>query len=1002
MAKTFRLFLLIGSSAALATAAHADEAAARRFFAEKVHPILTEHCHKCHGAEEKLKGNFRLTSREGLLHGGDLGQALNEADPAKSLLLESVAYTNDELQMPPKAKLSAAQIGILTEWVTKHGAIYDPALEIKGEATEKKAGFTITNEKRKWWSYQPVKNVPPPAVSNADWGKNGIDAFIFSKLDTAKLAPNGPAEPGALIRRATYDLIGLPPTLDEVKRFEAAFAKDADTAWKTLIDDLLARPQYGEKWARHWLDLVRYAESNGFERDNPKPHIWRYRDYVIDAFNEDKPYDRFVIEQIAGDEIPQPTKESLTATGFHRLMQWDDEPADREQHRYDVLADNVAMTSETFLGMTMGCARCHDHKVDPISQRDYYSFMAFFHGVTHYDTPGTLIAWASAGEKQAFEAKKAVELADLKRKSDALEAEVAAMLAKEPPAQPRAAQTGRPVTFVDDARGGGAEWEYTLNQPGPDWNSVGFRDKSWIKARSGFGVAGTPGAKVNTAWNTPDIWMRAQFGLEALPNTLVMEIHHDEDVEVYLNGQLVFEAKGYLRDYEVVELPRTAIDALQTGRNIVAVHCKQTGGGQYIDLALRTAPAGGGGAGGAGGAVTATEILSGKGDFRRIKSLTVALGRDVAKEWKELQRKMDETRRRQSGEMINAVTEHGPQPAPLTVHLRGSAHAPGDPVQPAFPAVLSGGNDPKPAEFAPVEWDGRATSGRRIALAKWIASPENPLTARVIVNRLWQHHFGRGIAASSSDFGGLGELPTHPELIDWLASELVRQGWSLKAMHRLIMNSRAYRMSSAPNAANLAQDPENKLFWRFNMRRLTAEELRDSILAVSGNLNPASGGEWVYPPLPKEVLATASRPGAQWPISPRTEDHFRRSVYIHVKRSLRHQMLADFDQADTDSTCAVRFATTVPTQALAMLNSEFVNQQAAILAKYLQKAGAKPEDQVKSGLALALQREPKADEVTQCINFIQEIKTRAGLDDQAALERFALLALNLNEFVYLD
>ncbi|MCB1077855.1 MAG: DUF1553 domain-containing protein, partial [Verrucomicrobiae bacterium] len=300
------------------------------------------------------------------------------------------------------------------------------------------------------------------------------------------------------------------------------------------------------------------------------------------------------------------------------------------------------------------------------------------------------------------------------------------------------------------------------------------------------------------------------------------------------------------------------------------------------------------------------------------------------------------------------------------------------------------------------EHEGRVSSGRRIALAQWIASPDNPLTARVIMNRLWQHHFGRGICPSTNDLGGLGETPTHPELLEWLASELIREGWSLKAMHRLILNSRAYRMSSAPNEANFAKDPENKAFWRYNMRRLTAEEMRDSILAISGNLNRETFGPWVFPPLPQEVLATASRPGQAWPVSKDTREHFRRSIYIHVKRSLRHPMMADFDQADTDSPCAVRFSTTVPTQALAMLNSEFINRQAGVLADRLSQFSRDPQEQVKEGLTLALQRDPSADEIRQCLNFMQGIQSQSRLDDRVALERFALMTLNLNEFVFLD
>lgn len=967
------------------------EAEAIQFYAEKVHPILEANCFDCHGGEDKLKGNFRITSHAGLLRGGDYGPGIDEADPAKSVILDMVNYVSDDYQMPPKAKLPDEQIAILTTWITKYHGAFDPALEIEGDASERRRGFTVSDEDRQWWSYRPLRpDQAPPKVSESAWQENGIDAFVHAKLEEAGLEPNAPADPEKLCRRVFYDLIGLPPTLAEVEQFTAAWQQDADAAWNSLIDDLLSRPQYGEKWARHWLDVVRYAESNGFERDNSKPHMWRYRDYVIEAFNEDKPYDQFIIEQLAGDEIEKPTMDSLIATGFHRLMQWDDEPADRKQHVFDVLADDVQVTSEAFLGMTMGCARCHDHKADPISQKDYYSFMAFYNGITHYKTEGTLLSWASEEDRAKFEKDRQQKIASLEGETSKLEGEISAFLESEGLLTKRANQ---PQTFVEDARNGASTWEFTTSKPTPDWHEVGFRNKAWVKARGGFGTGKTPNARIGAEWSTDEIWLRTTFGLDALPRSLVMEIHHDEDVVVYLNGQIIYEASDYTTDYETITLPDSALDALQTGRNVVAVHCRQTAGGQFIDLALRTGIVNG---------FDPADIVNGKGGNGLKPKLKKHFGRDVVAEWKGLQKQISDLRQQKPGTPINAVTENGPQPEPLQVHLRGSAHAPGDEVVPAYPSVLGENDDPTPAEVSALERQGRKTSGRRLALAQWIASPENPLTARVIMNRLWQHHFGRGIAPSTNDLGRLGEAPTHPELLEWLGSELIRKGWSLKEMHRLILNSKTYQMSSAPSEKGLAQDPSNKLFWRFDMRRLTAEELRDSVLALSDSLNLEAGGDWVYPPLPPEVLATASRPGKGWPISKREEDHYRRSIYIHVKRSLRHQMLADFDQADTDSSCAVRFATTVPTQALAMLNSRFINDQAEVFAERLRAFSPEPEAQVREGLSLAFQREPTEDEIRQCLNFMENIKSQSGLDDRTALDRFALLALNLNEFVYLD
>lgn len=960
------------------------------FFREQIHPLLERACFKCHGGGEKLKGNFRLTSREGLLRGGDLGAAFDADHPAESALLAMISYSDPDHQMPPKGKLPDSDIALLKRWVDM-GAPYDVGLEIAGPPGEGKKAKGLSSDDRNYWAYQPVTAaVAPPAVSDPEWAKNPIDAFIYKQLEEAGLHPSGPAPREVLIRRGTYDLTGLPPTEAEVKRFVEDPRPDHE-AWRIVIDGLLARPQYGETWARHWLDVVRYAETNGFERDGKKPHIWRYRDYVINAFNQDKPYDQFIIEQLAGDEIESPTEESLVATGYHRLMQWDDEPADRMQHLYDVLADDVLVTSEAFLATTLGCARCHDHKADPVTQKDFYSFMAFFHGISPYNGGGTLVHYASPEASARFEKDRAARELALKKEIEAGETKLRSFLQSQGFLSPSSGAQGEVRTFVEDARSGGAEWEYTIAAPTPDWKDVGFRDKSWLKGRGGFGAKGTPGAQIGTEWRTGDIWMRTSFGLTALPQSLSLDIHHDEDVEVYLNGLLVFEAKGFLKDYELVVLGEEAVRALQTGRNILAIHCHQNGGGQYVDAALRT---------GRPEVRSLQELVKGK-NLRLQEAVMKEFGRDELKAWSELGKQLEAVRSEKPGVAINAVTENGRQPAPLNIHLRGSAHALGDAVEPAYPAVLCADSASVVARI-PDNYGNAQTSGRRRLLAEWIASPANPLTGKVIMNRLWQHQFGRGIVATPNDFGKLGERPTHPELLSWLAGELVRQGWSLKNMQRLIMTSRTYCQSSLPEAEGLKIDPENRLLWRQNMRRLTAEELRDSLLAVTGVLNLKSGGESVFPPLPPEVLATSSRPGAAWGQSS-AEDAVRRSVYIHIKRSLRDPFLADHDQADTDSPCAARFNSTVPTQALAMLNSAFVNDQARVFAeRLLREGGADDRSRVVYALGLVTQRVPLPDEIDHCLGFLKRLRTEAGLDDHAALERFALLALNLNEFIYLD
>lgn len=984
--RCFRIaILLIGG----VVHAHANDGEA--FYRQQVYPILKESCFKCHGGEDKLKGEFRVTSRAGLLRGGEYGPGYDEADPKQSIFLKMVHYESDEYEMPPKAKLADEKLAILDRWIAM-GAPYDPALEIKGDESEAHKGFTISQEDRDWWAYRPIAETQPPTTKRDGWVNNEIDQFVLSKLEENSLEPNPVASAATLIRRVSYDVTGLPPTPEEVDAFVKESASDADAAYSKLVDRLLASPRFGEKWGRHWLDLVRYAESNGFERDNPKPEIWKYRDWVIKAMNDNMPYDQFVIEQLAGDEIENPTRDSLVATGFHRLMQWDDEPADRKQHVYDILADNVQVTTETFLASTLGCARCHDHKIDPFSAKDYFSFMSYFHGVTPYQTPGTIYNWADASNVSEFEAEKVEKISALNRESANVEKRIREYLK----AQSIISDDKVTAThFIRDGRlSDPSIWLYTTKKPVAEWKEVGFDASSWKKGPGGFGSKNPPNHATRTKWSTSDIWVRTSFGLDKIPKELVFELYHDEDCEVYLNGVEILKTKSYITNYKRFKLDDQAMQALQTGRNILAIHCRQTVGGQYIDASLRTP-----------GSVERDlkAIVGANGKQKLINQMRDHFDEDLYRQYNGLQQQIISWKKRQAGEPLNVVKESNDHPAKLHVHLRGSAHVLGEAVVPATPAVFGlAGSEPIPSTVEKVAWRGGKSSGRRLALAKWIMGDDNPLTARVKVNRIWQYYFNRGIVPSSSDFGRLGEKPTHPELLDWLAAEFRNSGWDMKAMHRLILHSQTYRMSSQPNDKNYAVDPGNRLFWRNNMRRLTAEELRDSILLVSNKLVEKQGGPWVYPPLPKAVVATASRPDKVWPVSKQSTEHFRRSVYIHVKRSLRHPMMADFDQADTDSACAVRFATTVPNQALMMLNSKFVNDHARLLGERMNQTEGGLEAKIATGLELVTQRKPKPSELAECVQLHQKLVEESGISVAEAMTRIALLAYNLNEFIYID
>jgi len=814
------------------------------FFEKDVRPILQANCVKCHGSG-KVRGGLRLSTRDGVLKGGENGPAAVPGKPADSLLIVAVKQDANRLPpgvegMPVKGKLTGKDIETLTKWI-QMGLPWTPGTSEIVPVEPK--GIVINEEAKNYWCYRPVKRPETPAVKNKAWVQNPIDAFLLAKMEAKGLTPAAPAERVALVRRAYYDLIGLPPTPEQVD----AFINDRSAgAWEKLIDKLLDSPQYGEKWGRHWLDVVRFAETNGYERDGPKPLAWRFRDYVIKSLNDDKPYDQFVREQLAGDEMPGYDPDAVIATGFYRLGLWDDEPADPPQARFDELDDFVTTTGQGFLGMSLNCARCHDHKRDPIPQADYYRLLAFFNDVQRYDSnpdPRSAVALTDISSPEA----RAVYEGDLKKR-EARKADLVATMKK-----------------IED--------DVIKQMPAEDQRAAESTDRP-----------------------------------------------------------------------QVLRKIRRFLSAEQAG------------------------------------------------EYARLKQELESL------------RKVPEP----PGRTLALSVNHCPLNPPETfVMVRGSPRNPGAKVQPGFPTVLG-----FPPLTIPKPEKGAKSSGRRTALANWIASKDNPLTARVFVNRLWQHHFGRGIVPTPNDFGKLGELPTHPELLDWLAAEFMAspaspgrkpgEAWRVKRIHKLLMTSSAYQMSARADEKGLKLDPANTLFWRFNMRRLTAEEVRDSILAASGRLNLKAGGPSVFPKIPREVLQGQSMPGNGWGNS-LPDEAARRSVYVHVKRSLLVPILSQHDQADTDSSCPVRYTTTVPTQALGMLNGEFSNEQAGAFAERLQKEA--PNDlaaQVRRAIRLTTGRQPADDEVKKDVAFIKDMQTKHALTESAALQQYCLLALNTNEFVYSD
>jgi len=691
------------------------------------------------------------------------------------------------------------------------------------------------------WAFKPRSNPTPPVVRDVESVRNPIDRFVIARLEAIGLRLASPAERATLIRRLSFDLVGLPPTPQEIEAFVHDRSPDA---YEKLVARLLKSPQFGERQATQWLDLVRYAESDGFKADDARPNAWRYRDYVIESFNRDKPYDRFVQEQIAGDELFPNDINALVATGF--LRHWPDEynAVNLEQRRQEILNDITDTTSAAFLGLTAGCAKCHDHKYDPIPQKDYYRLQAFFAAYWPTETPLASPSEIEAAKQRRLEWEK--QTAELRQKI---------------------AEVEKP-----------------------------FRESAQRKQRGRF-------------------------------------------VEEY---------------QAILDIPMEKRTPMQ----------KQIGA--MIDKQVHAA------------------------------------GTDVGKtmkgpakdQWQAMMKQMEQFDRLKPPKLpaLPICTDVGPE-APKT-HLlkRGNWRTPGEEVAPGYPTALASATPQ--AAVKPLT----ATTGRRAALAKWLTQPEHPLTARVIVNRVWQSHFGKGIVGTPSDFGSQGDRPTHPELLDWLANEFVRNGWNLKWLHRTIVTSATYMQSSFASSEALKADPDNRWYSRMTRRRVEAESLRDAMLSVSGQLNLKAGGPSIFPELPDEIKKSAKN----WPTSADASDRNRRSVYIAVRRNLRYPLLAIFDAPDANETCARRFATTTAPQALMLLNDRLILEMAEAFAKrVLHEAGTDHGEIISRTFTLALGRSPSDVERSTMHRFLQESRAKTGRMD-AAVTDFCHAVLNLNEFLFVD
>ncbi|HKQ74083.1 MAG TPA: PSD1 and planctomycete cytochrome C domain-containing protein [Blastocatellia bacterium] len=874
-----------------------------QWLARQAVAVLQTRCVVCHGKDKESGLDAR--TREGLLKGGSRGPAIKPGDADDSPLYRFIAG-EEKPRMPMGEELSEYQVGLVKQWIDK-GAIWPGDHDVAVATVDLAAIKPITDEQRDYWAFRKPSRPQVPTLKNQSWVRTPIDAFVLAKLEEKGLKPSPGADKRALIRRVTFDLTGLPPTPAEIDAFLADRAPDA---YHKVVKRLLASPRYGERWAQHWLDVVRFGETNGFELDAEREQSWRYRDYVVKSFNDDKPYDQFIIEQVAGDELDPNSFEMRVATGFLRAGPQHVVAGNQDLavNRQEWLTEVMFGVGNGMLGLTVGCARCHDHKFDPIPQADFYRLQAFFAASDNYD-----FKRPTKEQSQAYEAAVTAHKEKLK----------------------------------------------------PILDQIAAIEKPYKE-------------KLKTAKRAK---LEPQFA-KAL--TKEDKLRSDEE------KRLAKEAQGMLE----VKWDELIASLSPEDREKRAALRRQMHG---IEL-------------------YAPDPLP--------KALAVA-------------------------DKLN--------PTPLMNILKGGdPHRLGDEVRPRFPGVMTPKDAPPEAEIEPVKIGEFKSTGRRLALARWLARPDNPLTARVIMNRLWHYHFGRGIVATPNDFGRNGQQPTHTELLDWLAVEFMNpswnagdektrrtgdesnpqsvirnpqsSGWSLKRMTELMVLSNVYQQSSAIDDTKEKIDPDNKLLWRMNRQRLDAEAIRDAVLAVNGNLTEQLGGPSIKVPLEPEVydtIFTEYEPDNLWPIHPDPRQHTRRSLYLIRKRNVRLPLLVAFDAPDLMGVCGARQVSVHSLQSLTLMNSEFMLKQSRALAERLFKEVGgderqKSERMISRLYELALARKPRLDELRVTQNFLKGqaavIRERAARGETvaklnglpknvdeataAAWVDLCLATMNLNEFVY--
>ena len=919
--KTIHILPFLLVIAALRGSPAADDVA----FEMRVKPLLEAKCWDCHGAEAQ-ESHLRLDRRSEMLKGGDSGEpAIVVGDAENSHLIQLVRRREVGKAMPPDDidKLTDAEIDILRRWID-HGAVWP------GSETE-----TLDDEARlNHWSFQPVKNLQPPVTSSA-WPENGIDAFILVELQNQRLAPNPPATKAELIRRVSLDMLGLPPAPEDVR----AFVADVNpNAWNAQVEQTLASPHYGERWSRYWLDLVRFAETNGYETNRERPNAWPYRDYVIRSLNEDKPYDQFLKEQLAGDAIGVPQATAYLVAGPYDLVKSPDINLTLMQ-RQNELDDMINTTGTAFMGLTLGCARCHNHKFDPIRQSDYYSLQAIFAGIQHGDRVLPLT------EPQQHELaqidQQLVQLAEQLKPfvKDAGPSRLAVNArSNEELFEPTPAKF---VRFTIEAT--------NASQPCIDELEI-------FSSAANLGLA-AKGAKATCS--------------STLPGYEIHKLAHINDGQYGNSHSWISSEDG--RGWIQIEFPTVSqINRIVWARDREGQFGDRLATKYVIDVAVEP---------GQWKQVASSEDrqpftgavpLLPEYDFAEFPHEVAEHGRQLLKQFQQSEQRKSQLK---ASATIYAGTFQ--QPGPTHRLFRGEPLAQREQVEPGTVAALG---KLAISEATPEQQ-------RRLALAEWITSQENPLTARVIANRLWQFHFGKGLVATPSDFGKAGVAPTHPELLDWLARELMDHNWSLKHVHRLILNSATYRQSSMPRADALQADADTQWWWRFPPRRLEAEPIRDSILAVTGVLD-----DRMFGPGFSGFDVELENVRHYFPKKQYGPEDWRRMIYMTKVRLEKESVFGVFDCPDAASSVPKRSRSTTPLQALNLFNSPFILQQSQLFSERLQReCGNDTSMQVARAYWLCCGREPDPSELKASQEFITE----------QGLPAFCRAMLNSNEFVFL-